>query len=1145
MAGGDEGEVIVPGKADESRLYRYVAGLDPEHPMPPKKADVTRPSADEIARIRSWIDQGAAWPDDADAGSARSDHWAFRAPVRPDVPAVGDVRWPRNPIDRFVMARLEKEGLTPSPEADRTTLIRRLSLDLIGLPPTIAEVDAFLADDRPDAYERLVDRLLASPHHGEKWARRWLDKARYADTNGYEKDRERSIWAYRDWVIKAINDDKPFSDFTIEQIAGDLLPDPSPEQKIATGFHRNTMRNEEGGIDVEEFRYAALVDRVSTTGATWLGLTIQCAQCHTHKYDPITQREYYQFLAFFNNTDEPEEFDVPDESIAARRREIASEVARLESGLADRFPAEDPKDRWQTPTPLKAESSGDIVLKIGTDNVIVASGPSPDTATYTIDLPLEGDDVESIRLDAVADPKAEHFGPGRTRHGNFVVTNFSASLVPPSPGPEPRPIAFKAASADAEQPGFAAEKAIDGDARTGWAIDDGSGRLDRTRSAEFAVGSWSRHEGGATLRVRIDQQYGGQHTLGRFRISIRRKAKDDGSEADRRLARLAAKQSEWEATLKPARWTIATPSRVVSRKNATMTVLPDGSVLASGDKPNNDLYDLQWTASPGRITAIRLEALTDPSLPENGPGRAPLYSVGDFILTEMTLSVASDDPSSSRPIALANASQDFAPAGHTAAEAIDGVPESGWTIQGATGKPHAAVFELSEPLEVGPRGLTLSLTLHQFGIHQTTLGRFRVSTTGDATPVKASGLPSEVEAATLVPKAERSPAQEDLIRRQFLAITPELAGDRAKIESLRRSMPRFTTTLVLQERDRPHTRTTHIHRRGEYANLTEAVSPGVPSVLPPMAGTSSPPTRLDLARWLVSPENPLTARVAMNDLWQAFFGRGLVATSEDFGTRGDPPSHPELLDWMAVEFPARGWREKAMHRLIVTSATYRQSSKATPEQVSRDPKNLLLGRGSRFRVEAETVRDIALSASGLLNSKVGGPSVYPPQPDGVMSLSYGQQAWPTSSGADRYRRGLYTFAKRASPYAAFSLMDAPSPEVACVRRERSNTPLQALTLLNDPVFVECARAMADRAMKEGGTSDEEKARFLFRSCLAREPASDESRMLVDYHARQLARFRSGEADAAKVVGKSKDDDRAAWTLVARAVMNLDETITRE
>ena len=1145
FSGGDTGPVIVAGKATESLLYRYVAGLEPEHLMPPKRVMKSRPTAGEIGRIRAWIDQGAKWPQGEKVQAVdeeRKGHWAFEKPVRPVVPEVRDTSWPKNPIDNFVLARLEKEGLSPSPEADKVTLIRRLSLDLIGLPPTIEEVDAFVADVKPDAYERLVDRLLASPHYGERWARRWLDKARYADTNGYEKDRERSIWPYRDWVIKSLNDDLPFDRFTIAQLAGDMLPDATPSDRVASGFHRNTMRNEEGGIDVEEFRFAAVVDRVATTGSTWLGLTIQCAQCHTHKYDPITHKEYYQLLAFFNNTDEPEEYDVPDARIAAQRAEISREVDRLTLDLENQFPATDPDRNWSTIAPIEANSPGGAKLTTGEHGVVTASGPAPDKDTYTLsfDCPKV---VAAIRLDALAEPSSPAFGPGRTPHGNFVLTEASMAIVSVDGDTKPTPISISSASADFTQTGFDPAGVLDDDPRTGWAIQDGSGRLDRSRALTFAIKDWPKLAGRSKLVVTLKQEYGDAHTLGRFRIRIKTSEAplDARPIAEVRREHLEAKLAAWSATVQPHRWTVLTPRNVESRKHATMNVKTDGSVLVTGDKPNNDVYDLEVTAKVPRITAIRLETLTDPSLPANGPGRAPLYSIGDFILTEFVVNAI--DGREVRPVKLANATQDYSEPSHTAAMAIDGVPETGWTIPGGAGKPHAAVFELAEPLNVGQDGQTLAIALHQFGIHNTTIGRFRISVTGDERPVKASGVPSDVEAALLTP----SPEGMDILKRHYLAIVPEVAPARAKIDALRRTMPKHTATLVMEERDPRNRRSTHIHKRGEFLNLSDRVEPGVPGLFP--SPRVPPRDRLDLARWIASEENPLTSRVTVNGMWMAFFGRGIVTTAEDFGTRGSPPSHPELLDWLAVEFPSRGWSQKAMHRLIVTSATYRQSSKAPPEQIARDPNNVLMARGSRFRVEAETVRDVALRASGLLNLRLGGPSVYPPQPDGVTSLAYGQAAWPTSSGADRYRRGVYTYVKRAAPFAAFSLMDAPSPELACVRRERSNTPLQALTLLNDAAFVEAAQALALRALSDAPKSPTDRVRLIFRSCVAREPGAAELAMLMKFYEKELARYRTGSADPKAVAGSETKgfapDEVAAWVLTARAVLNLDETITRD
>ncbi|WP_165251361.1 PSD1 and planctomycete cytochrome C domain-containing protein [Paludisphaera soli] len=968
MTGGDGGEVIIPGDSAESRLIQAVARTDAESPMPPDgSGDPLTP--EEVGVLRAWIDQGAKWAAETAAASVTSDHWSFQAPKVPPIPDAKHADRARNPIDRFILARLDQEGLEPAPEADRRTLIRRLSLDLIGLPPTIEEVDAFLADDRPDAYERLVDRLLASPHYGEQWARHWLDRARYADTNGYEKDRERSIWPYRDWVVRALNADMPFDRFTVEQIAGDLLPNPTADQLTATGFHRNTMINEEGGIDVEEYRFASVVDRVATTGSTWLGLTIQCAQCHTHKYDPITQREYYQLFAFLDDADEPE-IELPDPAVAARRDAIEAQAKVMEAALADAYPADGPDS-------------------------------------------------------------------------------------------------------------------------------------------------------------------------------------------------LAAKREAWEKTLRPARWTVVPPSKVVSRKHATMTVRPDGSVLASGDKPNNDVYEVDLKVDLAGVTAIRLEVLPDPSLPEGGPGRAPLFQVGDFLLTEVQAEArpeGSTEPA--KPLKFARATEDFAAAGRSAALAIDGVTDTGWSVMGGVGKPHAAVFELAEDLGSGDgRPTELRLTLHQEFIHQTTIGRFRISVADDTRPVVASGVPADIEEMLLIEPSARTDDQARALTAYYLSVAPETAEARKPIAALRASAPRFATTMIMKGRAPEHARTTRIHKRGEFLKPADPVEPGVPAVLHPLP-PDGPKNRLAFARWLVAADNPLVGRVAMNQAWQALFGRGLVTTPEDFGTQGSRPSHPELLDWLATEFPRRGWSVKAMHRLMVTSATYRQASTATPDQIARDPRNDLLARGPRFRVGAETIRDVALAAAGLLDSRVGGPSVKPPQPEGANSLSYGQEAWKPSVGADRYRRGLYTFLKRTAPYAAFATMDAPTPEVACMRRERSNTPLQALAMLNDVVFVEAAQALARRIVEAPSPSPEARLDHAYLLALGRPPRDDERSRVLAYYADQLARFREGSLDASLMAGTKSDalpspllaapaseavdlPDLAAWTAVARVLLNLDETVTRE
>ena len=917
LKGGDNGPAIRPRDAAKSPIIVRVTSKDPEERMPPK-GDPLSPR--ETGLLRRWIDAGAVWPD-ASAGDARrisSSHWAFQPVRHLDPPGARGLP----PIDAFVLARLEKEGLAFSPPADRSTLLRRVSLDLSGLPPTPEEADAFLRDERPDAYERVVDRLLASPHYGERWARRWLDLARYADTNGYEKDRNRSIWPWRDWVIQALNDDMPFDRFTVEQLAGDLLPNATPASRIATGFHRNTMINEEGGIDVEEFRFESVVDRTATTATAWMGLTVACAQCHSHKFDPISHREYYQLFAFLDNADEPE-MPVPDAVLAKKSAEAAEKIAAVEREMDARFESlRAPFDAWKDAHKAKAH-----------------------------------------------------------------------------------------------------------------------------------------------------------------------------------------------------RWTPLAPNAVTATKGGTFTTLPDASVLVSGDNPNNNAYTV--TSETGAsVTALRLEVLPHASLPDGGPGRAPLFSVGDFLLSEVTLADARG------PVGLKGATQSYTEAKRSAALALDGKLDTGWSIKGRIGQAHHAVFPLERPAE-GP----LVLTLVQEYIHQMTIGRFRVSVTTDAAPVESSGLPADVEAALVAD-------DEPVLRRHFLSVTPELAAEQKKIAELRKSVPRAATTMVMAERLPQHTRKTRLHHRGQFLSPKEEVEPGVPAVLPPLP-EGAPRNRLAFARWLVDPAHPLTPRVVMNRHWQAFFGRGLVSTLENFGIQGAKPTHPELLDWLASEFVARNWSVKAMHRLIVTSGTYRQSSAATPALRARDPENLLLARQSRFRLEAELVRDGALTASGLLNPKIGGPGVHPPQPDGVTELAYGQPKWPASQGPDRYRRGLYTFAKRTAPYAASATFDAPSGEVCAARRDRSNTPLQALNLLNDVVFLEAARALAKAAQ-----ADPDPLGLIYRRCLVRPPAESERKALTDFHSRQLARFREGKPDPAALSGGG-GAELAAWTAVARAVLNLDETITRE
>jgi hypothetical protein len=1135
LSGGGSGPAIVPGDSAHSYLVKRILGEGDEDRMPIKRDPL---SAEQIAMIKAWIDQGAKWPDEANiAGASINKHWAYQKPVRPELPKVNDATWPRNAIDSFILARLEHEGLHPSPEADRVTLIRRLSLDLIGLPPTIAEVDAFVADSSPRAYENLVDRLLASPHYGERWGRHWLDLARYADTNGYEKDRTRSIWPYRDWVIHALNADMPFDQFTIEQLAGDMLPNTTPSQRIATGFHRNTMINEEGGIDVEEFRYKAMVDRVQTTATTWLGTTLHCAQCHNHKYDPFTQKEYYQLYALLNNADEPT-MDVPDEEIAGKRREIEAKIAKIESEYAEHFPTAEEVGpiEWTVLVPSSVAARDRTRLKVQADGSVLAGGPNPATESYTLSGDLAPGQIDALRIEALTDPSLPRTGPGRAPHGNFVLSELKATVEGQAP------LRFSSASADFAQANFPASAAIDGDPNTGWAIDDGSGSLNKPRTATFTLAAPLKLDAPTKLTITLDQNHP-HHGLGRFRISLgRKRLVDPNGPKLTREQFLGQKLNEWESSMKPrcAHWTVLEPTKFSRNYGGTITKLADHSLLFTGDNFYRDEYKLEFALPPDvrKITAIRMEVLPDPSQPKGGPGRNP---DGGWLVSEFSVANANS------PLTLQGATADIG--GHPE-YAIDGKRDSHWQQGAGDGRPHEIVFQVKHgPLASGALLISVLQNYHQ----QENVGRLRISVTSDAgDDIRASGLPADIESIVLR-SADRTPQQQVALRDYFLATTPLLAAEHLKVAELRKAMPQYATTMVMQERPAAAgPRVTHIHRRGEFLTLGAEVQPSVPAVLPPLP-PDQPRNRLAFARWLVSANNPLTPRVIMNRVWANYFGRGIVRSVEDFGTMGEAPSHPELLDWLATEFIRQHWSLKAMHRLIVTSATYRQSSRVPGNLLERDPDNTILARGPRLRVEAEIIRDIALRASGLLNETIGGPSVYPPQPEGVSEQSWANTPWPESKGPDRFRRGMYTFLKRTAPHPQLVTFDAPTSEVVCPRRIRSDTPLQALTVLNDAAFVEAAQALARRIVSEGPKDAAGRATFAFGLCLSRAPDERELEKLVQFHQEQVDQFRQHPEQAKQVaiseavpaVQDADVADLAAWTVVSRSVLNLDETITKE
>jgi hypothetical protein len=1098
---------IRPGKPDSSELVQRIFSNDPEHVMPPP-TEVKRLSAAQKDLLQRWIAAGAEY----------APHWAFVAPRAAAPPSVRNPGWVRTAIDAFILARLEKAGLSPAPEAGRAILARRVALDLTGLPPRPEEAGAFLEDPAPDAYEKYVDRLLASPHYGERWARRWLDLARYADTNGYEKDRPRSIWPYRDWVIRAYNDDLPFDRFTLEQLAGDMLPDASDGTRVATGFHRNTMINEEGGIDPLEFRFHALVDRVNTTGTVWLGLTLLCVQCHTHKYDPIPHQDYYRLMAFFNGADELER-PLPDPAIAKRREEQFLKIAAADAALESKFPPGG-ELAWTVMKPSKVEA-GKAAAEILEDGSVRVGGESPDKSTYTLTFEADLEGAAGLRLEVLVDDALPRRGPGRAENGNFVLSEISVARAGAT-------LPISGATADHEQNGWPVAAAIDGKSETGWAIAAATPDASNVnRSAVFHFDA-PQPPGKATWTVTMDQQFGQRHTIGRFRLSL-------GSVAGRadRAAHLEEKLAAWTAaeSAKAIAWTVLKPQTLTSN-GPLFTVEADISVFVHGDMTKSDAYELSFDAGGRPITALRLETLTDERLPRQGPGRVHYEGpIGDFWLSEITATA------DGRPAKFSHASQTFADKDKTAAKAIDGDPQTGWSVSGGQGKPQTAVFRFDPPLE-GVRRLDLRMLFERY--YAAGLGRFRISVTGDDRPAEARGLAPDVEAALLADPLRRSAEQKQAIRRQFLTSTPELAGARKEIEKLREALPKFPTTLVFQEREPRYRRTTQVRHRGEFLQPKESVTPEVLSIFPPLP-EGTPHDRLGFARWLVDGENPLVGRVVMNRLWQTIFGRGIVRTTEDFGFQGEAPTHPELLDWLSLEFVRQGWSWKRMLRIIVLSSTYRQSSATAPVARERDPENTLLSRSPRPRLDAELVRDATLRATGLLSSKIGGPSVYPPQPPGITTEgAYGPLPWTVSGGEDRYRRGLYTFAKRTAPYAMFSTFDGPSGEACLARREVSNTPLQALTLLNDEVFVEASRHAGKVLAAEGGT-DEEKVERAFRRLLVREPGPDERAPMLKYVLSQRRRLESKELSASSL---GSDPSAAAWALLVRALLNLDEFVTR-
>ena len=953
---------VVPGDPDESELIQRVEAEHEDDVMPPRESHRSL-SVEEKRTLRRWVEAGAPW----------SRHWSFVRPERPALPTVSDATWPRNGIDHFVLARLEAEGFRPSAPADQRTLLRRASLDLIGLPPSPEERAAFARDVDPGRWPAAIERLLASPRYGERMAWPWLDAARYADSNGYQGDKDRSMWPWRDWVVDAYNRNLPFDTFTLWQLAGDLLPDATDEARLATGFLRNHMINGEGGRIAEENRVEYVFDQLETVGTTWMGLTTNCCRCHDHKYDPLTQRNYYQLFDFFN----------------------------------------------QTP--------------------VTGAGDDPRTAPV------------------LAVPSVEQRARLETLQGELVA-------------------------------------------------------LER--------------------------------------------------ELEQRRAQLAAQREDWErellASFGPSPWRVLTPQQAVAEQQE-LTIQADGSILAGGENPANDTYRVALSVPPMTLSALRLEALRHESMTAGGLARS---DSGNFVLTGLELRCVAAPDSAPSPgiiegavaIEFATAQASFEQEGYPVSEVLDEDAASGWAVWDGEdiSRDHEALFRLAEPVVIAA-GELLEVVLRHDSVHEHhNLGRFRFSASDEPAPELEGGR-ARLRELLRVPRAERSPEQAAFLEAQQLALDGRAVELRALLDVTRATLhevdagvPRVMVTAEREER-----RATHVLRTGNYDRLGEEVRAGLPEVLPPLSEEGAA-DRLALARWLVAPENPLTARVVVNRLWAQVFGTGLVKTLEDFGTQGERPSHPELLDWLACEFVQSGWDVKHLLRTILDSATYRQSSSVTPELLARDPENRLLARGARYRLPSWMIRDQALAVSGLLVNELGGPGVRPYQPDGVWrEYTFDTRSYTPGTGDELYRRSLYTFWRRIVAPTLF--FDSASRQTCSVAERRTNSPLHALATLNDVTYVEAARVLAQRLLRDRSEQDDGCLTRAFETALSRGPSAEELELLRASLERLRGEYAGdpGAAEELVALGESPGDpaldavEHAAWTGLCLVLLNLDETLTRE
>jgi hypothetical protein len=1324
----DGGAAFVAGDPDASLALRHITSTDPDERMPPPDAgEALKPA--EVATLRAWLTAGAPW----------SEHWAFVPPVRPAPPTVREATWPKNDVDRFVLGRLEQDGLRPSAEASRASWLRRVTFDLIGLPPTPAELDAFVADQSADAHEKVVDRLLADPRYGERMASDWLDLARYADSSGYQRDTPRQAWKWRDWVIEALNANLPFDQFTVEQLAGDLLPTPTLNQRIATGFNRNHPVNTEAGEELDEYRSAYVIDRVHTTATTWLGLSVGCAQCHDHKYDPISQREFYGFYDFFNHVKEKDNgfgrnpkpaIPAPGPDDEPRLADLQRRIDTLKQRLDRTDPLTDDAQReweaaararigaplaWTPLVPTERMAKHGSRLQPQEDGSILATGPVPARDTYELVFAPGKRTIHALRLEVLPDPSLPHGASGRADDGRFILRKIEAHFASVADSSDPPPIVFALAQADVVQksdedehyltaiePGaIAAAVGIveeqDGDQEESFQFGFGGGWTvagdERKEPREALLVPSEPLVCNETSLLRLSLAMGTaakfKSLIGRFRVSA-------CEEPRVRTLLLPLQPSTWQAlgpfVAKDVDGALATafaPEQDFAtaqwKKKYDAPVLPkeapkpakgaaaakDGKAGKDGDgkgEPKGDEAEVKPAAPAAAAEPAEVadgaprraqgdddageDADADDAGEADGPGAgadgeaklppkpkrlawqerrdwrdgrgaslavegpAAAWYVARKVKCEtprtMTLEFeggaaakvwlngtvvaeyeAAIEPSPEVAAAKAKLQAEKKKAAADDEDEVEMffrmrreapeprrlrlglragdnhlvlklVGKGAGKSQAPRGMPPEAMFAMGMGMDgddegfaeakFGPMGrgggggLSFECRLRAEGddlLDYATMQSLRAAATAGATPEPAAavGAPSMTVAAVVAsattatspalasasvitkrtgadeqkPKtsAERRTAavrrwyrtRIDIAGRVLFEEFVRLRREKQKLEA------KLPSALVMEELKTP--RQTHLFVRGDYRKKGEPVSAGTPAVLPPMAA-DLPKNRLGLARWLVSPTHPLTARVAVNRAWQQIFGLGLVRTPDDFGIRGAPPSHPELLDWLATEFVRTGWNQKQLHRLLVLSATYRQSSATAPELLAKDPENVLLARGPAQRLSAEMVRDQALSVSGLLVQKLGGPSVKPFQPPGLWQAVLGTGDWRQGTGDALHRRGLYTYWKRGVPYPSATVFDAAKRETCAVSRPRTTTPLQALVTLNDPVYVEAGKALGLRMHKDGGKDDDARLAFGFRLVTSRAPDADELAILRRLLAEQRAHY-AGKVDQAKLL----------------------------